>query len=461
VTWPDTLTINAYLGDGRPGAASPVAPKADAWTLRHEPPVARAFLKPKPIDETRWDDPRVGWGLILPERPGLTPAQLATADDSPEPIRELVRQRQGPVFRFRPESAHRTRLLRSYGAGMDVAINGAPWGTALGAMPRYLLIYGTPEEIPWELQYVLNGACQVGRLDLAGMALERYVTALLEGWRDAPAQVDRTVVWAVDHHPTDITHLMRDVVADGLYRRLHDDEHLGPHAVFLDGAQGATAARLAATLAADRPGLVVTASHGQTYPLDDREQMAAALGLPVDQTHASVTPEALLEGWQPGGAVWYAHACCSAGSDAQTIFDGLVPAGSPVDQVLKGVAALGARVAPLPRALLGAPQPLRAFVGHVEPTFDWTLREPTTRQPLSDALVTAFYQELYQPVPVGYALRRHYDRLKALYTAYDADRRRFNEGADTRGLLLRSLLTARDVQSLVILGDPTVTLPAL
>jgi hypothetical protein len=45
--------------------------------------------------------------------------------------------------------------------------------------------------------------------------------------------------------------------------------------------------------------------------------------------------------------------------------------------MLKNIAATaGARISPLPRALLGAEKPLRAFVGHVEPTFDWTLRDP-------------------------------------------------------------------------------------
>jgi AcrR family transcriptional regulator len=60
-----------------------------------------------------------------------------------------------------------------------------------------------------------------------------------------------------------------------------------------------------------------------------------------------------------------------------------------IDTVLNGIAALGNRVAPLPTALLGAKKPARAFVGHVEPTFDWTLQNPDTNQILTDSIQKA------------------------------------------------------------------------
>lgn len=66
-------------------------------------------------------------------------------------------------------------------------------------------------------------------------------------------------------------------------------------------------------------------------------------------------------------APWYAHACCSAGSDDQTSYQGPVDAGSTVAQTLAAGAALGTRVAPLPRLLLGAEKPLRAFIGRTCP----------------------------------------------------------------------------------------------
>ena len=115
--------------------------------------------------------------------------------------------------------------------------------------------------------------------------------------------------------------------------------------------------------------------------------------------------------WEPQGAIWYAHACCSAGADAATVYDRVAAPDSEVDRVLRGVAQkAGACTAPLPQQLLGCVSPLRAFVGHVEPTFNWTLRDPVNGQLLTSSLVQTLYNGLYQPQsePIGYALSRHY-----------------------------------------------------
>jgi len=177
-----------------------------------------------------------------------------------------------------------------------------------------------------------------------------------------------------------------------------------------------------------------------------------------------------LTAWEPDGAIWYAHACCSAGSDAVSLYRCLeqndptlclVKADSPIDRVLKGVAALGALVAPLPRALLGAKKPLRAFIGHVEPTFDWTIRQPATGQYLTSALQQALYDNIYGAMPVGLAFADWYGTLGGLSIEYESARKAYNKGEDTLSSVLYSQLATRDRQSMVILGDPTVALPKL
>jgi hypothetical protein len=190
--------------------------------------------------------------------------------------------------------------------------------------------------------------------------------------------------------------------------------------------------------------------------------MRANLGLLVDSKKTLLKPDELTAKWKPGGAVWYAHACCSAGCDSTTLFDGLLQAGSPVDRVLKGVAKVGARVSPLPEALLGASRPLRAFIGHVEPTFDWTLRQVLTGQFLTWPIQESLYDQFYQPgQTVGLAFRSLYDRLRSMYGVYDAESRKFSAGQDTKASMLLSLLLIRDVKSMVILGDPSAVVPQL
>jgi hypothetical protein len=398
---------------------------------------------------------------VAAELPGTKETDLVAGTDLPEPIQALRKDRRNaPVFRYRKDWDQRFRLLRNYADKIDVAIGQSPRGTARECIPHYLLIYGTPEEVPWELQYVLNAHYAVGRLHLTKGALENYVSALRASWQTSEIKIKQSVIWAVNYGGDDITTLMRNLIAAKVNEKLASDTDLSAGVRFFDGAGAATSAELAKALEAN-PALIVTTSHGQTYPLDNLDTLGNELGLLIDQNYASVRPQNLLDSWQPDGAVWYAHACCSAGCSAQTLFDGLTQDGSEVDRILKGVAKLKSRVAPLPTALLGASKPLRAFIGHVEPTFDWTLRNPDTNQSLTGSMQQALYNELYQPSPVGNAFRRCYDRLGSLYTAYDQDQAEFSRGGNTRAAMLKDLLAARDVQSTVILGDPTATLPSL
>jgi hypothetical protein len=215
-------------------------------------------------------------------------------------------------------------------------------------------------------------------------------------------------------------------------------------------------------LAEASPALVVTTSHGRTGPLDNVDLMRETLGLPVDANHATLDIDALLAAWSPEGAIWYAQACCSAGSDGATSYADLLEPGSLADRVVTGVANLGSAVAPLPRRLLGAEKPLRAFVGHVEPTFDWTLLDQGTNQFLTAPLVDAMYPNLYRRNPLGLALDAHYEGVGVLYGNLAQSRSDVNQaipGARDAATYYR--LTATDRESLVILGDPTVVLPPL
>jgi hypothetical protein len=300
----------------------------------------------------------------------------------------------------------------------------------------------------------------VGRLDLDEPGLRHYVDALLDDWNGAAASRRCALTWAVDWGETDITWLMRHGLAERLAEKYQHDPDVTT-ALRLAG-EDATHDQLLAALEQHHPGVIVTTSHGAT-PVDLPDaQVQAALGRPVDQVGDTLGAEAIAD-WQPEGAIWYSHACCSAGSDSTTVYDRVVRPESAVDQVLRGVAAkAGARTAPLPRQLLGAKRPLRAFVGHVEPTFDLTLRDPENDQLLTAGLTRAFYDGVYRrrSEPIGYALRQHYAPVAGLWSRWALDCDRINAGEDQwTSRAFRTRLTALDRQSLVVLGDPTVALP--
>lgn len=474
----DTLMANAWTGDAAP--ASPVVADYEDW-VRGARDRVRSFpgsFAPPNVDPNDWRNPAVGWGVVLPWRDGLSAEALRAGDDAPEPIRQLIADRKGVVLRYRGASTERfDKLWDADGKARNLAATTTP---DRGGIPKFLLLYGAPAAIPWRLQYVLQARpdTYVGRLDLEGEALEHYVGALRSGWKGSRARAGQPVIWAVDHGGTDITRLMHEVIAERVRRNYAADSDLAPGMTFIDGAD-ATGAGLIAALRGRRPALVVTTSHGMTGPLDQPAQMAADLGLPVDHDHRPLDLARLLAAWQPDGAVWYAHACCSAGGDERSMFGELFPAGASLRVLLEAVAGLGARTAPLPRALLGAKKPLRAFIGHVEPTFDWTLRQPgasaTRTEPITNKTLYEwlFYNRAYltkfehRPT-VGRALHAWLRELGVINTlhnqgeqislgagATEADRER------QRRKLLYYQLVARDVEATVLLGDPTVALPEL
>ncbi len=469
---PEFVRINAFTGEPDPGSG--LAETSGGW-LGTDIVVPARFMGPRPIPSlSAWEDPEVGWGLVLPMNEELSNVELATAMDAPEAIQHLVSERgNAPVLRWSKNSPLLT-LRRYYadGTSNEPALTQAR-GTARNRIPKYLLLYGAPSVLPWSLQYRLNAHAFVGRLDLEGQALNNYVMALIANWTGSAwdtgkARQDRAVVWAVEHSDQDITNLMRRVIAKPVNKVLKGYAEFTTGLTYVNGkTERATHDRLVEALNSTQPGLIVTTSHGMTGPLNNVPKMAAQLGLLVDAGHQTLDPADLLQHWDPNGAIWYAHACCSAGGDDSTSYKGLTPVGSHVTRVLEGVAAVGAMTAPMPRALLGSERPLRAFVGQVEPTFDWTLKHQYTRQMLTDRLVKALTNHIYQPppqgpYPIGRALGECHQQAPLLNSLHLEALRKFNDqGEDTFGEILAYRLMAVDWQSMVILGDPTVALPAL
>jgi hypothetical protein len=458
--YPANIEINAYTG--KSVASGVIASTGKKWPLTTKPPERYRFLKPPAEPEwTDWNHPNVGWGLIAPMPLGFTTAQLRDNIDLPDCLRNLIAKRNdAPVFRYDSTWPQAFSHVHNLKDGSDISLGNSPSGIGSGCLPKYLLIWATPQEIPWEIQYAQQGSRFVGRVPLMEPELSNYVSALTEDWSDCECDPNSPVVWAVDHGHPDITHLMSSVVAKRVYADLAADQQIGAKASWLSGTGDATGARLIDRLSKSKPALVVTTSHGKTT-LGSKAELARDLGVPVDQDHQPLDTVQLLHNWPPNGAVWYAHACCSAGSMEKSVFIDLVEPTSTIAKVLRAVSNLGSRVAPLPMRLLGHKRPARAFIGHVEPTFNWTLRHPSTGQIFTDGLRSALYNRLLRPSPVGYAMQRVYENLGTVRATYENIAAHFDGTDASRAEMLYHNLVAQDLRTMVLLGDPTATLPAL
>jgi hypothetical protein len=445
------LQMNAFLGT-KPHRPEDVSENVVRWGAMKPEYMKRPAvpLKPAPkLDLTKWSDPGVGWGLIMTDLAGAPPPSLKKL---------LAYRGKGPVLRYMSQSPHKLSMLRD-DRGVSVDISGSALGNRSGAIPYYLLIYGPPTEIPWSLQYVLNMRFCVGRIDLTGEGLENYVSALLNDFSAAKSDPYRTLTCATDHGQTDITHLMRTVVAEPLFEAFQSDSERKNTSVLLAGDEPGSDARTNSLInqLEKCPGLIATTSHGQAEPEDGDPEPGRTLGWLVDQDQILIDPGHLLSAWDPGGAIWYSHACCSAGSDGSSIFEGLFPEGSETDVLIGKVVALGAITASFPKALLGAKNPARAFIGHVEPTFDWTLQRPAMEQPLTSSLIDAIIN-INRGEPIGHAFKDRARQAASLLGSHELARDAYNHGSNNSDELIYLKLASCDIQSTVIFGDPAVAL---
>jgi hypothetical protein len=407
-------------------------------------------------------DPRVGWGVVLADSDDVLDVDKAIGSDAPEPIRRLIADRSRrhgvPILRYRADVGDET-LLRYYSNGtvQPLQVGLSVFGVGEGQLPLYLLIVGPPTSVPWRVQFSLNRRHHVGRLDLPDQGLENYVEALINGWAGIDSQVGAAVVWSTNYDR--VTNEMESLVANWIADRMTDDAEL---TLIRRAGDSATNNALITALQDHQPSVIVTSSHGRTAPLNDQDEMRRTLGLPVDAETSTLDIDALSEAWEPSGAIWYAQACCSAGSNDGTSYVGLLDEDQSAHRVVTAVGALGATVSPAPTKLLGAVKPLRAFIGHVEPTFDWTLIAQDNGQPLTIPLVNSIYPNLYLRKPVARALEEHYRGVGELYAKLDRARQEINaavQGAKAAATYYK--LTATDRESLVVLGDPTAMLGPL
>lgn len=450
MTRPETLQINAWTGDE--GADGPPGNGWDQWGRKNRFTGSDTPLAHKEADPRDFMNPEVGWGLVLPESSG-TPAQKATPYDTPEPIQQLHEYRgNGPVFRYSKERHGGVGFLRRYFPDRqheDITIvGGVQSGTEAGTIPLYLCIVGDPEEIPWSLEYQLNGLFYVGRIDLEGPALKNYVSAVCTDWADS--EVDRwgTVAWAVDLGESDITHLMQSAVTDVVVDELRKDPDTADTTHYVNGAD-ATDKSLIEALGEVAPSFVVSTSHGET-----RINSSATLGVPVDIRGKTLDPNAIGSDWHPDGAVWFAHACCSAGTDAALgdRYLSLLDPDSSAARVIDSLQAIPSQTAPLAKAALGAERPARAFIGQVEPTFDYTMWEYQTQQFVTEAFCRGLVKGLFgeKPQPVGMAIRRWF-----LHNLDKSWLEAYGKNVDPN-YQVWCQLSILDRQSQVLLGDPAV-----
>lgn len=399
-----------------------------------------------------WRRPDVGWGVVVKDVDA--PPQLAT---------DLLEIRSGQAGRllpmFAPDPRAPNRLVRRGGSSVGI---GTGYGTDGDAIPRFLAVVASPADVSWAVQAELSArAIRVGRLDPGTAGIEHYLAAIADGWSRATADRGRLATWsAITDRTSQVLHAALAMPAA---------TRLGSDGADVSVAPDGRAQDLLELLSL-QPGLVVTTSHGSLPSAAPQ----ATLGVPVDDLDAPV-PVAEVAAASPGGALWVIQACCSGGSTSPSVFAPLFAqekpgsSGARTHQWLKDVEASAPLVAPLPRALLGAPQPARGVIAQVELTFDWMLVEldgswtaQPTGAPLTGSLVSGLSATVLGGEPIGHALVDHQmDASGLMQQRLTAEAAWMQDPAADRESpylweAFRNDLCARNRRATVLLGDPAV-----
>lgn len=389
-----------------------------------------------------------GWGVVFPQRfdPVVREALRPLLEHRKRHAAAAVAHRFRELD-YRPNESKRTFLAR---------LKVAPGTADPDTLPYYLLLVGTPEEIPWSFQQQLAIQYAVGRLCFdTPEEYARYAETVIAAETGRIVLPRRLVLFGTRHDRT--TELMSDHLVAPLGKALSS---ACPVETVVAGE--ATKERLGRLLGGDEPpALLFTAQHGVGFPAGDPQQ-AARQGALLCQggpgEGGPIGPDAYLAGGdvtdaaRPAGLIAFFYACHGAGTPRYDYYPQQPSGSSPRPM------AEQAFVAGLPRRLLGHPAGgALAVIGHVERTWGYSFLWQgvgSQTQVFEDCLT-----RLLDGYPVGAALEPFTLRLGQL-AAELTEILNPCEGERVEAEELVRLWTAHnDARAYALLGDPAVRLP--
>lgn len=422
-----------------------------------------------------------GWGVIFPA--DMAEARLDAIKAALKPLldrREKLATQEKPLYQvydggkgYRPGEDARAFLSR---LGTDPSQPADPEKTGV---PYYLLLVGSPVEIPFEFQYALDVQYAVGRIDFD--RIEDYATYArsIVAAEQADFALAPEVVFVPIENPCDeatklsAQNLVKPI-SEHLTARVTDKAWSASSQAWnitVVPPEATTRAKLLDVVRRDNaPALLFTASHGMQFMPDDVIEQQANQGALVcadwQGPETPVLPEYYLSGAALAaqddvnllGTIAFLFACYGAGTPRTDDY-------YRQDFEDKGkMIAEEPFVAALPKAMLSLVNGgALAVVGHVERVWSLSYLGPEQRsglgEPRRDEHLGVFkgaLEQLLQGYPVGAAMEYFAMRYAALSTELTAAFDAFTEPDDYQ---VAELWTANhDARGYVIIGDPAVRL---
>jgi hypothetical protein len=428
---------------------------------------ARWPVKPGAGDLARVED--VGWGAIFPAEMNSVLKEAIT--EALQPLFDHRRSQAGDLFRiYTGDSAYRTGERKDqYFQRLRVS----PGLADPQEMPFYIMLVGTPDEIPYGFQYQLDVMRGVGRLDFGGdvEAYHTYALQVVAAETGAVTVPCRAAFFAPVNRGDRATELSGSYLVQPLYENLtvsapqyeveltHKWELVPP----LLGEGKATHAQLGRLLGgnpSEQPALLFTAAHGVEFPPGHRAQLrhqGALLcqdwegpGAEVRRAHY-FTGDDVDDGADLSGMMAFFFACYGAGTPELDQF---------AAQAFKVREKIASRnfTAALPQQMLK--QGALAVLGHVERAWGYSFISP--RGEIENQTFITAMRTLMNGNPVGMAtdgsFNMKYAELSSDLSA-DLDELKWNSDYMSAYELAHRWTANNDARSYVVLGDPAARLP--
>ena len=334
-------------------------------------------------------------------------------------------------------------------------------------MPYYLLLVGSPEEIPYIFQYSLDVNRAVGRIYFDTVAeYANYAMSVVsaETGKDGPRLPRQATFWGATNENDGATKLSTEFLVKPLCENLSGEfgkkwtlnSYLGAEASrtqlqsILEGKDSGT------------PALLLTASHGIGFNLDDNRlipHQGALIGSDWVRQPGRITEDKYLAGEHISssanlhGLVAFFFACYGAGTPTNDDFMG------KVEGTAKQIAPRPL-IAKLPQRMLSHPKGgALAVIGHVDRAWTFSFMEDSRINKSSLLSFESTLTELFTGMPIGHALeyfnRKHASTSVSLVRLLD-EKRRGEEVDDYQ--LIDTWVSNHDSRNYIILGDPAVRL---
>lgn len=386
-------------------------------------------------------------------------------------ISDAVKEALQPLIRFRQEQAGDLFKTYQYNAmsSLDFLIeHEVGLGPAEPSeMPYYLLLVGSPEEIPFAFQYELDVQRAVGRIYFdTPEEYDNYAHSVVAAEKGEVRLLRRASFFGAAN-PNDLaTQLSADLLIEPLYQELKTElaareVNWEVNSYLREVATKAQLGRLLGGSAAETPAFLLTASHGVGFDPDDPRQLAHQGALLCQdwagrpgrlEEDVYFAGEHLASDARLHGLISFFFACYGAGTPSHDEFSRKIE-GQP-----KQIAPQSF-LASLPRRMLSHPRGgALAVIGHIERAWTYSFKwsgKPKAQRAVFDATLG----RLFDGYPVGYAFdyfnERHAEASVQLAALFKKQRQK---ELVSPVQLTRLWTINNDARDYIILGDPAVRL---